>query len=52
MNIKYYAIVGILLLGVILFSPIVPNDGTDVCGYAEECDELTGYISLFDKYFK
>jgi hypothetical protein len=52
MNIKYYAVVGLLLIISIMFSPIIPNDSADTCGYEAECDNSLGYVSFFDKYIK
>lgn len=52
MNIKYYAVVGLLLIISIIFSPIIPNDSADTCGYEAECDDSLGYVSFFDKYIK
>ena len=47
---KFIATLAMVLLAV-LFVPLIPNDALIDCR-GDVCDDLVGYISLFDKYFK
>ena len=43
----------VIVIGAVIFVPIIPNDTPLLCqGDNVSCDEGTGYISVYTKYFK